>query len=102
MKNKLLITPLKISVLDLEKIIDFGGSPWSKYNKNRIYLELVNPRFIGLKIDDTDDTQECKDILKALDTGYIDLYNEKYLLCTKGTKKATKELAKMIEKAVKN
>lgn len=99
MKNKLSITSIKISVLELEKVIDLGGNIWRKYNKNRVYLELVNPILLGLEIDDT---QECKKILKALDTGYIDLYNEKYLLCTKGTKEATKELARIIEKAVKN
>lgn len=99
MTNKLVTTPINVTQYELNKVMDFGGNLWRKYNKIRIYLELVNPLFIGLKVDDT---QECKDILKALDTGYIDLYNEKHLLCTKGTKKATKELAKMIEKAVKN
>lgn len=99
MKNKLSITSIKISVLDLEKVVDLGGNLWRKYNKNRVYLELVNPLLLGLEIDDT---QECKEILKALDTGYIDLDNEKYLLCTKATKEATKELAKIIEKAVKS
>lgn len=98
MKKNTVVMPINLTEQELETIYHLGGFLWRKYNKNRIYLDELEIRFLGLK---EEDTQEYKEIIKAMKTGYIDIDFRNYFLVSEGTEEATKKLAKIIEDGVK-